>query len=487
MENMSPVLLGTIISASFLIALGLRRPLERLFVSSFPDDTQPSRQFFMDVSIYVAAGTAVAFYNALLYGFPFILSGGKLVLGCAVAGFFSSLDMALMRERSVIYHALEQGKVSQPPKRLYSVTRKFSLVAITTTLFVAIIIGLVISRDITWLSKIEHSAMSLSQAQRSVMYEIFFIMTVLLAMVVNLIFSYSKNLKILFNSETSVLERVSRGDLSELVPVATKDEFGVIAGHTNTMIRGLRHRIKLVTALKLAEEVQQNLLPRTAPVHPGLDIAGTSIYCDETGGDYFDYFKLPKGRLGVVVADASDHGVGAALHMTTARAFLLFGVRNFSTPARLLDEINRFLTRDSAETGRFMSLFFLEIDSSTKTLRWVRAGHDPAIFFDPSQNRFIDLSGEGIALGVVSDFRFSEYTRQGWDQGSIIIVGTDGIREARNQEGEMFGLSRLRDVIRKYAAESAESIQNAVISNLRAFQGDTPQEDDITLVVIKLL
>jgi len=487
MENMSPVLLGTIISASFLIALGLRRPLERLFVSSFPDDTQPSRQFFMDVSIYIAVGTAVAFYNTLLYGFPLILSGGKLVLGCAVVGFFSSLDMALMRERSVIYHALEQGKVSQPPKRLYSVTRKFSLVAITTTLFVAIIIGLVISRDIAWLSKIEHSAMSLSQAQRSVMYEIFFIMTVLLAMVVNLIFSYSKNLKILFNSETSVLERVTRGDLSELVPVATKDEFGVIAGHTNTMIRGLRHRIKLVTALKLAEEAQQNLLPRTAPVHPGLDIAGTSIYCDETGGDYFDYFKLPKGRLGVVVADASDHGVGAALHMTTARAFLLFGVRNFSTPARLLDEINRFLTRDSAETGRFMSLFFLEIDSSTKTLRWVRAGHDPAIFFDPSQNRFIDLSGEGIALGVVSDFRFSEYTRQGWDPGSIIIVGTDGIREARNQEGEMFGLSRLRDVIRKYAAESAESIQNAVISNLRAFQGDTPQEDDITLVVIKLL
>jgi sigma-B regulation protein RsbU (phosphoserine phosphatase) len=324
-------------------------------------------------------------------------------------------------------------------------------------------------------------------AKRSVMIEIFFIMAILLAMIVNLIISYSKNLKILFNSETNILERVTQGDLSKFVPVATKDEFGVIAGHTNTMIQGLRHRIKLVAALKLAEEVQQNLLPRTAPTHPGLDISGTSIYCDETGGDYYDYFKLPNNRFGVVVADASDHGVGAALHMTTARAFLLFGIRDFSNPAKLLDEVNVFLTRDSAETGRFMSMFFLEIDASSKILRWVRAGHDPAMLYDPSQDCFLDLSGEGMALGVDSDFEYKTYTHHGWTQGTVVFVGTDGIREARNKRNEMFGLDRLQNVIRKNAAESAETIQNAVIDELRSFQGNFPQEDDITLIVIKLL
>jgi sigma-B regulation protein RsbU (phosphoserine phosphatase) len=113
----------------------------------------------------------------------------------------------------------------------------------------------------------------------------------------------------LFNNETDVLERVSRGDLSRTVPVATRDEFGVIAGHTNSMIRGLRHRTKLITALKLAEEVQQNFLPVSAPDHAGLDLNGTSIYYEETGGDYYEFFKLPKNNLGVVVADASDHGV----------------------------------------------------------------------------------------------------------------------------------------------------------------------------------
>jgi sigma-B regulation protein RsbU (phosphoserine phosphatase) len=366
-------------------------------------------------------------------------------------------------------------------------TRKFSLIAISATLFVSIIIVLVISRDIAWLSKIEQNAIAHSQAQKSVMYEIFFIMAVLLAMIVNLIFSYSRNLRLLFDNETGVLEQITRGDLTKIVPVATHDEFGVIAGHTNKMIQGLRHRMKLITALKLAEEVQQNLLPLTAPTHPDLDISGTSIYCDETGGDYYDYYKLPNGRLGVVVADASDHGVGAALHMTTARAFLIFGLQDFTGPARLFDEVNRFLTRDSSETGRFMSIFFLEIDSSAKTLRWVRAGHEPAILFDSSEKIFIELTGKGVAMGIDEDFQFQEYEREGWTSGSIVIVGTDGIRETRNSEGDMFGLFRLQEVVRTHAAESAESIQNAVIEALNTFQGDAPQEDDITLVVIKLL
>jgi sigma-B regulation protein RsbU (phosphoserine phosphatase) len=164
-------------------------------------------------------------------------------------------------------------------------------------------------------------------------------MAVLLALVVNLIVSYSRNLRLLFNNETDVLERVSRGDLSRTVPVATRDEFGVIAGHTNSMIQGLRHRTKMITALKLAEEVQQNLLPVSAPDHPGLDLSGTSIYCDETGGDYYDFFKLPNNNLGVVVADASDHGVGSALLMTTARAFLISGVQHFRGPTGQEDDV----------------------------------------------------------------------------------------------------------------------------------------------------
>jgi sigma-B regulation protein RsbU (phosphoserine phosphatase) len=310
---------------------------------------------------------------------------------------------------------------------------------------------------------------------------------VLLSLVVNLIISYSGNLKLLFKNETRILERISRGDLSQKVPVATKDEFGVIAGHTNSMIDGLRHRAELISALELAEEVQQNLLPQRAPDMPGLDIAGTSIYCDETGGDYYDYFKLSSDRLGVVVADASGHGVGAAMHMTTVRAFLHFGIRTYKNPAQLITDINYYVTRDSSETNRFMSMFFLEVNQAAKTLCWVRAGHEPAMVFGPSGSKSQDLYGEGVALGVVEDYNYAEYTQQDWEPGSVVVIGTDGIRETRNNNGEMFGLERLHEVISDTVNASAEVIQNSVIRALRAFQADATQEDDITLVIIKLL
>jgi sigma-B regulation protein RsbU (phosphoserine phosphatase) len=484
--TLPPVTLGAILLVAFVGAFALRKLLEASIVLSASEPSQPKRQFFLDFSLSLAVGLGVMIFNMAVFKFPAV-SGLKVVLGCGVAGFFLSLDTSLARERAVIQEVLTGDMLLPPPTRLYPMTRKFSLVALAATLFVAAIIGLVISGDVAWLAKIGQSSMSVTQAQQAVTFEVFFVMAVLLVWVVNLIISYSRNLKLLFQNETSVLERVSQGDLTRSVPVATNDEFGVIAGHTNTMIERLRHRLELITALKLAEEVQQNLLPQEPPSLPGLDIAGTSIYCDETGGDYFDYLKLPDGRLGVVVADASGHGVGAALLMTTARALLRQRVAMTGDLAHIVSDVNQELFRDVQESGRFITMFLLEIDPAAKTLRWVRGGHDPAILYDAAADTFSELAGEGMALGVKKNFPFQEFTRDGWTPGSVIIVGTDGIRETHNEENEMFGLDRLREVIRKHAAEPAEKIQEGVIDSLRIFQGEAPQEDDITLVVVKLV
>ena len=486
METLPPVHLGVSLLIPFMAALFLRKPLENRFVLSQPRVAQPKRQFYFDIAMSLAAGSLVVVYNTIAHGFP-AASGISLLLGCTVVGFFLSLDMALARERKVIHAAFAEDSVLPPPKRLYSMTRKFSLVAFTATIFLALVLALVIARDVVWLATIEESGMSIMQAQMSVMGELFFIMVVLFAEVANLIISYSKNLKLLFENETNVLERVTQGDLSKLVPVATNDEFGVIAGHTNTMIGGLRHRLQLITALKLAEEVQQNLLPAEPPSFPGLDIAGTSNYCDETGGDYYDYFRLSNGNLGVVVADASEHGVSAALLMTTVRAQLRQRVAMKGDIARVVSDVNLELVRDVQESGRFMTMFFLEIEPESKTMHWVRAGHEPAILYNAQEESFLELAGEGMALGVVEDLVFQKYTHKGWTPGSVVVVGTDGIREAQNNKGDMFGSDRLRESIRKRAAESAETIQNGIIEDLKIFQGEAPQEDDITLVVVKLL
>jgi sigma-B regulation protein RsbU (phosphoserine phosphatase) len=485
MATLPPVTLGVIILSAFTVVALLRAPLERRLVSLAPISARPKRQFTLDLTLYLFAGLMAVVFNLSVYNFP-VASGISLLFGCIVAGFFMSLDMSLFRERAIIVEAMEKDESLPPPKRLFPVTRKFSLVAVATTLFVALIIVMVISRDIIWLSQIEKTEAALMAAQLSVTYEIFFIMAVLLAMTINLILSYSKNLGLLFNNETRILERVTNGDLSRLVPVATSDEFGLIADYTNTMIMGLRDRIKMIAALKLAEEVQQNLLPQLPPHIDGLDISGVSIYCDETGGDYYDYLELPHGAFGIAVADAADHGVGAALHMATARAFLISGVRHYEKPSDVLQEINRYLVNDGMKTGRFVSMFLVFIDPTEKSLSWIRAGHEPALLFDPTENAFQILDGDGIVLGVDENYRYQASERRGWAPGSVLVIGTDGIHETRDAAGEFFGRQRLQNLIRQHHSQSAETIQNAIVEDLVEFRADMPQEDDITLVVVKL-
>jgi sigma-B regulation protein RsbU (phosphoserine phosphatase) len=474
------------LGVAFGVVLFLRGAVEKRVVLSADDALRPRRQFLMDLSLFLAAGLSVAFYNTVVYRFP-PAAAISLLIGCMAAGFFTGMDTALARERSAIYLAREKAPRVKPPKRLYPVTRRFSMVALSTSLFISLILMMVISRDFAWLAREGQTVESLKAAEMTVWVEVLFIMAVLLCMALNLILSYSRNLKLLFENETRVLEKVARGDLSRMVPVTTRDEFGLIAGHTNTMIKGLRHRSRLVSALKLAEEVQQSLLPAAPPEMPGIDITGISRYCDETGGDYYDYLALPGGALGVVVADASDHGIGAALHMATARAFLVSSSSAYRGAADLVTQVNRFLSRDHRETGRFITLFFLEIDIHRGILTWVRAGHEPALLYERGRDRFIELSGTGIALGVVEDYPFSASERRAWEAGSVLLIGTDGIREARNRAGEVFGETRIRELIRENADQPVGRIQEAILSSLERFRSGASREDDVTLVVIRLL
>ena len=486
MAELPPVSLGVHIFAAYLVVLALRRPLEKRWVTVADEVTQPKRQFVFDFLLGLAAGLVAASLNVMVHGFP-APSTLSLIYGVLIYSFFIALDMSLARERAIILSALAEHTTQAPPKRLYSMTRRFTLVAVATALCVSVVNLSVIARDMSWMTTVGTDPGAVRDAVLSVTYEVLFIMAVLLGLAVNLIVSYSRNLKLLFENETGVLERVTNGDLSRMVPVATRDEFGLIAGHTNTMIEGLRHRIELITALKLAEEVQRTLLPAAPPRVPGLDLAGASIYCNETGGDYYDYVFLPAGRLGIVVADVSGHGIDAALFMASARAFLLSGTQDFKSPSLLARDVNRHVTRDSAATGRFMSMFFLEIDPAAKTLRWVRAGHEPAVVYNRAGAGFHELGGEGMAMGVIDDAEYRDYTRQGWEPGSVVVIGTDGITETRNTAGELFGSERVREIIRANAAAPAAAIQAAVIQAVHAFRGEAPQEDDVTLVVVKLL
>ncbi len=242
-------------------------------------------------------------------------------------------------------------------------------------------------------------------------------------------------------------------------------------------------------ALELAGEVQKSLLPQTKPRVQGLDVAGRNISCDEIGGDYFDFLwrrENPEGPFSVAVGDISGHGVDSALLMTSARAFLRMRASQPGTMADIITAMNRHLTQDILETGRFMTLFYMTIDPAKDRIEWIRAGHDPAILYDPGRDTFEELKGGGLALGVNDTVDYQTNHRTGITDGQIIAIGTDGIWEARNKTGEMFGKERFRGILREKAQDDAEVVLNAVYMELDRFTRGQKAEDDITLVVIKV-
>jgi sigma-B regulation protein RsbU (phosphoserine phosphatase) len=284
--------------------------------------------------------------------------------------------------------------------------------------------------------------------------------------------------------------RVARGDFVTLTPTKTKDEVGELIRSFNTMVLQLKERIRLKDAMNLAMEVQQNLLPQKPLQFKNMDIVGKSIYCDETGGDYFDFFQFPAlgpGKVGIAVGDVVGHGISAALLMTTVRAFLRSEMAKPGGLDQKVADVNQLLYLDTFESCDFMTLFLMVIDANKRELHWVRAGHDPAIVYDPSNNSINELNGQGSVLGIDPDWTFEEYKHSEWSDGQIIVIGTDGIWETENPHAEKFGKFRLRQIIRQHSQFSAQEILNAITNALEAFRGTAPQNDDVTLVVVKAI
>lgn len=240
-------------------------------------------------------------------------------------------------------------------------------------------------------------------------------------------------------------------------------------------------------SLAHASEIQQNLMPKSDPEVDGFDIAGKCIWCDETGGDYYDFIDrrdLDQEKIGIVVSDVSGHGISSALLMTTARAFIRELIPSQRSPASIITEVNKRLARDIGDSGMFMTMFYSEIDPHEKCIRWARAGHEPAILYDPDTNSFEDLYGQGLPLGVCEDSAYEESNKP-VNPGQIILIGTDGIKETCNPKGEMFGKNRLKKIMRDHAQKSAKEIIAVLVDAMEDFRSPIEMEDDVTLVIVK--
>jgi sigma-B regulation protein RsbU (phosphoserine phosphatase) len=285
------------------------------------------------------------------------------------------------------------------------------------------------------------------------------------------------------------MNRVGGGDLDAKADLGGSREFRQLSDALNRMIADLRDRLRLRHSLNLAMEVQQRLLPSHPPAVAGLDVAGHSTYCDETGGDYYDFVIVDEtapGNLMIALGDVMGHGVAAALVMAGVRAVLRDRAGSTGGLAPLIGHLNRLLA-DDLEGTRFMTMHLSEINPGAGTFRWVSAGHDPALLFDPVTGEFQELEGADLPLGVMNDTAYEEHSFNDLKPGQIVTVGTDGVWEMPNTAGEQFGKQRLRDAIKSAANGNAADIVESILKRLTEFRGECRPVDDVTFVIIKLV
>ena len=245
---------------------------------------------------------------------------------------------------------------------------------------------------------------------------------------------------------------------------------------------------KVKMSLEQASRIQQTLAPKSDPRLDGYDIAGKSIWCDETSGDYYDFIQpedWKQEKVGIVVADVIGHGISAALLMTTVRASLRERILSPGNGPAIVSHVNNSLVKDIEELNLFVTMFYSEIDLSQKRFRWVHAGHEPAIVYDAAGDSFEMLGGDGVPLGVMDNWDYEE-AEIGIDSGQIILIGTDGIKEAYNSHGEYFGNDRLMAVVRDHADKPAKDLLNEIFDALNRFRYPAERLDDETLVIIKV-
>jgi sigma-B regulation protein RsbU (phosphoserine phosphatase) len=239
--------------------------------------------------------------------------------------------------------------------------------------------------------------------------------------------------------------------------------------------------------LEIARDIQRILLPSEAPVIPGFEIAGLNIPARHVSGDYFDYVEVDKTRLGVAIADVSGKGVPASIIMAICRSVLRSQATGNTSPADVLQKVNRQLYPDIKE-DMFISMAYVILDHVHGNVTLCRAGHDAPIIFEHETRSVTPVKPPGMVVGIDSGSVFDRITGDfalSLKPGDCLLLYTDGVTEALDANGDEFGPERMMECIRASAPEGAPAMITRLIDELRAFVGAQPQNDDITLIAIR--
>ncbi len=286
------------------------------------------------------------------------------------------------------------------------------------------------------------------------------------------------------------VRQLAAGDFKARVPVRSSDEFGSLAKAFNQMAEDLeRHqalvveRERLRKELELSRLIQTEMLPR-APLRLGAaEIRGISIPAREVGGDFFNYFALSDGRLALLVGDVSGKGVSAALLMANVQATLRARLSHEADLAQLAGELDRDI--DETTPGAvYLTLFLGILDTARQELRYVNAGHNPQ-FVIHAGGGFEVMSATGLPIAIYPGQPYREAVVPA-RSGDLLFFYTDGLVEAEDESGEMFGFDRLKALLGKEQRHGIDTVLHEVEDAVRRFRGDHEPMDDATMMALRL-
>jgi serine phosphatase RsbU (regulator of sigma subunit) len=236
--------------------------------------------------------------------------------------------------------------------------------------------------------------------------------------------------------------------------------------------------------LRLAGQIQSSFLPNKFPPISGWQLAVTLLPARETSGDFFDVIQLSDDRIGILVADVADKGVGSALYMALSRTLIRTYAEEYdAAPEVVFFAANNRLLKD-ARANLFITTFYGILDPREGILTYCNAGHNPPYLIRNSNQEIVEsLSRTGIAMGIESNSTWSTEIVS-IEPGDILLLYTDGIPDARDKEGDYFNDERIIDIARNNSGRLAFEIQSSIIAEVQNFMAATPQDDDITLMVL---
>jgi sigma-B regulation protein RsbU (phosphoserine phosphatase) len=295
-------------------------------------------------------------------------------------------------------------------------------------------------------------------------------------------------------------ERVRHGDFTHRIDIMTNDQLGELAGSFNQMIGSIENLLqtaaekkRLEEELRIARQIQMSLLPRGPLDVPGLSVTALCVPAREVGGDYYDFFKLPGGLLGVLIADVSGKGTSAALYMAELKGLVLSLSQIYLSPRQLLTEVDRIIA-DNLDSRSFITMTYAVIDLKAGRMTYARAGHTPLIFMRSlgADERVRVLIPSGLVVGLHipgAHEKFIELLEEeslDLDNGDVIVLYTDGVSEAMNNEADLFGDTRLSRIIEEHGHLESGELRERILREIESFVGSADQHDDMTMILMKV-